>query len=131
SGKIFGKGFLKGSQGQLNFVPEHFTDFIFTVAGEEWGFLGTSLILFLYFILIWRIFIIIQSAKEDFAKLIASGIMIMFLFHIFVNIGMTMGIMPVTGIPLPFLSYGGSSLIVNLISIGLLLSIHIRREKFF
>jgi rod shape determining protein RodA len=131
SGKLWGKGLLFGTQTQLQFVPEHSRDFIFTVLGEELGFMGGASLIALYFFLLLKILKIAQEAKDSVGTLIATGVGAMLFFHIFINIGMTMGIMPVTGIPLPFLSYGGSAIITNLMAIGLLLSIQLRREQFF
>ena len=131
SGGLFGKGFLLGTQTQLDFVPEHGTDFIFSVIGEEFGFIGCIIILILYIILMVRCLKIIKSAKDDFGAFLAAGIFSMFLFHIFVNIGMVLGIMPVVGVPLLFISYGGSSLISNFIAVGILESIYNRRERLF
>lgn len=128
SGGVFGKGYLGGTQTQLRFVPEHHTDFIFTVIAEETGFLGSLILLILYFLLLWFGIKIAIKAKDRFGKLLATGIVVMFLFHILVNIGMTMGIMPITGIPLPFISYGGSALITNLLAVGLLINIHFRQD---
>ncbi|MDD5772485.1 MAG: rod shape-determining protein RodA [bacterium] len=120
SGQFFGKGWLHGSQNRLNFIPEHHTDFIFSVIGEEWGFVGGFLLLILFFILIIRILDIALQAKNKFSTLVASGISVIFVFHIVVNIGMSMGVAPVVGVPLPFLSYGGSYLLNFLIMIGVL-----------
>lgn len=131
SGGLFGKGFLLGTQTQLDFVPEHGTDFIFSVIGEEFGFIGCIIILVLYIILMIRCLKIIKVAKDDFGAFLAIGIFSMFTFHIFVNIGMVLGIMPVVGVPLSFISYGGSSLISNFIAIGILESIYSRRERLF
>ncbi len=129
SGRFTGKGLFQGTQGRLGFLPENHTDFIFSVLCEEWGFLGGFTILSLYFILVWRSLVVMQYAKDKYGRLIASGIMAMFVFHILENVGMNMGIMPITGIPLPFLSYGGSSVITNLFAVGFLESIWIRRQK--
>ncbi len=129
SGRFAGKGLFQGTQGRLGFLPENHTDFIFAVLCEEWGFLGGFTVLSLYFILVWRSLVIMQHAKDKYGRLIASGITAMFVFHILENIGMNMGIMPITGIPLPFLSYGGSSVITNLFAVGFLESIWIRRQK--
>ncbi|MBL7084975.1 MAG: rod shape-determining protein RodA [Candidatus Omnitrophica bacterium] len=126
SGGFFGKGWLAGTQNQLNFLPERHTDFIFSVVGEEWGFLGAILLLILYFILIWRAFSIAQRAKNVPARLLACGIIVLLTFQIGVNISMTMGLVPVVGLPLPLISYGGSSLISTMVSIALLLNIGIR-----
>lgn len=126
SGMIAGKGLYDGTQTQLNFLPEHHTDFIFSVLGEELGFLGGAFLLLLYMLVIWRGLRIAVISESLFGTLVASGVVAMLLFEIFVNIGMTIGIMPITGIPLPFMSYGGSAMVANLIAIGLLESIHIR-----
>ncbi len=129
SGGFFGKGLLAGSQVQLNFLPAHHTDFIFSVVGEELGFIGAFTLLVLYYLLLRRGVKIIAAAKDEFGRLIAAGVVSMLLFHIAINVGMTLGLAPVTGIPLPFISYGGSSLITNLIGIGLLLNVYMRRQK--
>jgi rod shape determining protein RodA len=118
-----------GTQNRLNFLPEQHTDFIFAVVGEELGFLGGALLLALFFALLWRGMTIASSAKELFGSLVAAGVVSMFAFHIVVNVGMTIGVMPVTGLPLPFVSYGGSSLLVNCIGVGLLLNVYMRRHK--
>lgn len=128
SGGLFGKGWLSGTQSQLNFLPENHTDFIFAVAGEEFGFIGICLILLLYVVIIWRGVIISLSAEDDFGMLLGIGVTSMFMFHVLVNVGMTIGIMPVTGVPLPFLSYGVSSLITNIMGIAVLLNISLRNS---
>lgn len=129
SGLLAGKGWFLGTQSQLNFLPENHTDFIFAVAGEEFGFLGVLVILLLYLIVIWRGLTIALNAEDDFGTLLAVGITFMFMFHVLVNIGMTAGIMPVTGVPLPFMSYGVSSLTTNMLLAGLLLNINMRRQQ--
>ena len=129
SGGAYGKGFLEGTQTQLHFIPEQHTDFIFSVVGEELGFIGGVALVALYLFVVWRGIAIASRAKDDYGSLMAVGIVSMFLFHFFVNIGMTIGIMPVTGIPLPFISAGGTSLLTNAAAIGLLLSVSIRRRK--
>ena len=129
SGMLFGKGWMQGTQSQLSFLPENHTDFIFAVAGEEFGFVGVTLILLLYLILTWRALTIALNAEDRFGRLLETGITGMLLFHVLVNVGMTAGIMPVTGVPLPFLSYGVSSLSTNLVLVGLLLDIHLRQAK--
>ena len=123
SGLLTGKGWFSGTQSQLNFLPENHTDFVFAVAGEEFGFIGVCVILFLYGIIIWRGLTIALNAEDDFGTLLAVGITFMFTFHMFVNIGMTAGIMPVTGIPLPFVSYGSSFMVVNFMMLGLIGSV--------
>jgi len=127
SGGLTGTGYLKGPQTNLDFVPEQHTDFIFTVVGEEFGFMGSVTLLALYALLLWRAIRIAMLSKDKFGTYLASGIAAMFAIQMFVNIGMTVGIMPITGIPLPFVSYGGSSLIASFMAVGLLLSIHMRR----
>jgi len=127
AGGMTGTGYLKGTQTRLNYVPEQQTDFIFTVIGEEFGFVGAVVLLFLYALLLWRAIRIAMLSKDKFGTYLAAGIASMFAIQMFVNIGMTVGIMPITGIPLPFVSYGGSSLITNYIAVGLLLNIHMRR----
>lgn len=131
SGKFLGKGYLKGTQGPLRFLPEKHTDFIFAVFAEEWGFLGSLLLLSLYFVLIMRGLDTARKARDSFGRLLALGITFMFSIYFFMNVGMTLGIMPVVGIPLPFMSYGGTSLLSNLISIGILVNIRTRRFHLF
>lgn len=129
SGGMTGKGIGHGSQSQLNFLPEKHTDFIFAVIVEELGVWGAFLVLFLFGVIFYRIKKIAVNAKDNFGYLIAVGIMIMFFLQILINIGMNIGIMPVTGIPLPFLSYGGSSLVSIFIAMGILMNIQSRGEK--
>jgi rod shape determining protein RodA len=123
SGQKTGRG-AQASQTNLNFLPEERTDFIFAVVGERWGFAGAGIVLSLYALLIWRGLRILTVSKNLYGALIAGGIVAMLLFQIFVNVGMNVGIMPITGIPLPLLSYGGSSVIATLLAIGLLQSIY-------
>ena len=129
SGLLFGKGLFGGTQSQLNFLPENHTDFIFSVVGEELGFVGCTVLLLLYLIVLWRGVRIAQDASDTFGRLLAVGITSMIAFHVLVNVGMTMGIMPVTGIPLPLMSYGVSSLTTNIMAIAILLNIQLRRQK--
>jgi rod shape determining protein RodA len=129
SGMLLGKGLFHGTQTQLGFVPEHATDFIFTVIGEEWGFIGSVALLVLYAVLLAMALLSLSSARDRYGVLVAAGITAMFAFHILINVGMTIGIMPITGIPLPFISYGGSSLITCLMAVGVLLNIHLQRDK--
>lgn len=129
SGKITGKGLFKGSQNRLHFIPEQHTDFIFTVTGEELGFMGSLLTLALYFVFLWRILRIMAECEDRFGQLVSAGIFSVFAFHVLENLGMTLGIMPVAGVPLPFMSYGGSSMLVNMSLVGILESIHLRRHK--
>jgi rod shape determining protein RodA len=124
SGQKTGRGQKGATQTKLNFIPEHHTDFIFSVVGEEFGFAGGALILALYSLLIWRALRILTMAKNLYGALIAGGIAAMLMFQVFVNVGMTIGIMPITGVPLPLMSYGGSSVIVTFMAIGLLQSVH-------
>jgi rod shape determining protein RodA len=127
SGGLLGKGYLHGTQTNLDYVPEQHTDFIFTVAGEEFGFVGALALLAVFALLMWRAIRIAWLAKDPFGTYVAAGIASMFAIQMFVNIGMVIGIMPITGIPLPFLSYGGTSILVSFAGIGLLESIHMRR----
>ena len=126
SGGFFGKGLFDGPQTNGRFVPEQHTDFIFTVAGEEIGFLGAGLILVLYSIILMRAFSIARRTNDLFGRMVCVGVIAWFSFQIFENIGMTMGLMPMTGVPLPFLSYGGSSMFANMIGVGLLQNVYQR-----
>ena len=126
SGGLVGKGLFKGPQTNGRFVPEQQTDFIFTVAGEELGFLGSGLILFLYLLILMRSFAIARRANDPFGRLVTTGVIAWFAFQLFENIGMTLGLMPMTGVPLPFISYGGSSMFATLIGFGLLQNVHSR-----
>ena len=126
SGGILGKGLFNGPQTNGRFVPEQQTDFIFTVAGEELGFIGCSVILALYLLLFLRAFAICRRSSDLFGRLVCIGVIAWFIFQTFENIGMAMGLMPMTGVPLPFLSYGGSSMFANLIGVGLLQNVHAR-----
>ncbi|MFH0977224.1 MAG: rod shape-determining protein RodA [Spirochaetota bacterium] len=127
SGGFFGKGFLNGSQSQLGFLPEKTSDFIFSVVAEEWGFIGSIIIIILLSIIVFRGIQIALESKDKYGALLASGISAIFFYHIFVNIGMALGIMPVTGLPLCFLSYGGSNLVMSMISVGILINIRMRK----
>jgi rod shape determining protein RodA len=127
SGGLTGKGLFEGSQTSGKFVPEQQTDFVFTVAGEELGFVGGAAIIVLLGILLWRALRIALRAEDLFGTLMATGIACWFTFQAFENIGMTLGIMPVTGVPLPFVSYGGSSMFANMMAVGLLQNVHMRR----
>lgn len=126
SGGFLGKGLFDGPQTNGRFVPEQQTDFIFTVSGEELGFLGSSFILILFSVILMRGFAIAKRTNDQFGRLVAVGVVAWFSFQIFQNIGMTMGLMPMTGVPLPFLSYGGSSMFANMIAIGLLQNVYQR-----
>jgi rod shape determining protein RodA len=124
SGGLIGTGLFNGPQTNGRFVPEQQTDFIFTVAGEELGFLGSGLIIFLLFLVLMRAFAIARRSTDPYGMLVCTGVIAWFAFQIFENIGMTLGLMPMTGVPLPFLSYGGSSMFANLIGFGLLQNVH-------
>ncbi len=126
SGGLIGTGLFNGPQTNGRFVPEQQTDFIFTVAGEELGFIGSGAILILYLILLMRGFSIARRTNDPFGRLVCTGVIAWFAFQIFENIGMTLGLMPMTGVPLPFISYGGSSMFATLIGIGLLQNVHAR-----
>ena len=127
SGQKTGRGKL-ATQTKLNFLPANDTDFVFAAVGESYGFVGAAVVLSLYALLIWRTLRILTMSKNLFGTLIAAGILAMFMFQIFVNVGMTIGIMPITGVPLPLVSYGGSSVIVTFLSIGLLQSIYVQAK---
>jgi rod shape determining protein RodA len=128
SGGLRGKGVgSENTQTDLDFVPEQHTDFIFTAVGEQLGFMGGATLLGLFAILIWRSLRIASMSRDAFGTLVAAGIAGMWAFQLFVNVGMTMGIMPITGLPLPFVSFGGSGLLMNFMAVGLLLNIHMRR----
>jgi rod shape determining protein RodA len=129
SGMVWGKGIFAGTQNVLQFVPEHHTDFIFSVIGEEMGFVGALLLLGLFFLWLARGVRVAGLARDRFGALVAVGIVSMVAFHVFVNVGMTVGIMPITGIPLPFISYGGSALMTMLWATALLLNIGMRHQK--
>ncbi|HEY3020015.1 MAG TPA: rod shape-determining protein RodA [Solirubrobacteraceae bacterium] len=124
AGQKTGRGERNATQTKGNFLPEHHTDFIFAVVGERFGFVGAALVLSLYALLIWRALRILTVAKNLFGALVAGGVVGMLLFQVFVNVGMTLGIMPITGIPLPLMSYGGSSVLTTLLALGLLQSIY-------
>jgi rod shape determining protein RodA len=129
SGEKTGRGVEKATQTSLGYLPEHHTDFIFAVVGETYGFVGAALVLSLYALLIWRGLHILTIAKNLYGALIAGGITMMLLFQIFVNVGMTVGIMPITGVPAPLLSFGGSSMLVTFMAIGVLQSIHAQARE--
>jgi len=129
SGGVLGKGFLEGTQTQLRFIPAQWTDFIFCVIAEEFGFIGASLLIVLFAILIVRLIWAIFSIKNRFVELTLAGFVSLLLVHVIINIGMTLGLIPVIGVPLPFVSYGGSSLVGNMIMVGLALNFfHNRRN---
>ena len=128
SGGLVGKGLFKGPQTNGRFVPEQQTDFIFTVAGEELGFVGSGLIIFLYLLILMRAFSIARRSNDAFGRLVVTGVIAWFAIQLFENIGMTLGLMPMTGVPLPFISYGGSSMFATLIGFGLLQNVHARSK---
>jgi rod shape determining protein RodA len=127
SGKLWGKGFLKGTQTQLRFLPEHYTDFIFSVFAEEWGFIGCMVLLGLYLGIILTGLKICQKTIDSFSYLLATGIVAMFFWQMLINIGMSLGLLPVVGVPLPFMSYGGSAILTNFIAFGILMKIGKKR----
>ncbi len=129
SGQLKGKGLFMGTQTRYDFLPVQETDFIFAVLVEELGFVGGACLILLYFILLYRMFSVARNAKDAYGTLLVSGIISMFLYQIVQNIGMTMGVMPVTGVTLPFMSYGGSSLIISMAAIGIVLGISLRKQK--
>jgi rod shape determining protein RodA len=129
SGQKTGRGSDDATQTKLDFLPEHHTDFVFAVVGEEFGFAGAALVLSLFALLIWRALRIMTMSKNLYGSLIAGGICAMLMFQVFVNVGMTVGIMPITGVPLPLMSYGGSSVLVTLLAVGLLQSIHVQARE--
>lgn len=129
SGRFFGKGLFYGPQSQLNFLPENHTDFIFSVVGEELGFIGSAFLILVYGYLLYRSLRIAGEARDDFGMMLATGIASMWAFQLLVNVGMTIGVMPVTGIPLPFVSYGLSSLLTNIAGLAILQNIYIRHRK--
>lgn len=133
SGQLWGKGYLEGTQNQLGYLPTKSTDFIFSVISEELGFVGAIVVVLVLFWIIYRCFKTAQRAGDAFGRYLCVGVGAMFLFHVFENVGMCIGLMPVTGIPLPFISYGGTSLITNFIAIGLVMSVkyHNKRRQIF
>lgn len=130
SGGLFGKGFLKGNQTQLQYIPEQWTDFIYCVIGEEFGFIGSMIVLILFFYLFLKILKIASTTKDEFLSLTIIGVLSVYFIHFLINIGMVVGILPVIGIPLPFVSYGGSSLLVNMFMLGMIANIFRSRKNF-
>ena len=130
SGGFWGKGFLAGNQTQLQFIPEQWTDFIYCVIGEELGFIGSFITLILFLVLFLKILKVASSSKDEFLSLVSVGILAVYFVHLMVNIGMTVGIMPVIGIPLPFVSYGGSSLMVNMFMLGIVANVYRTRKNY-
>jgi rod shape determining protein RodA len=129
NGEWFGRGLYHGTQTQLNFVPEHSRDFIFTVLAEEWGFVGAGVLLALYAVLLYAGVRVMLAARDRFGFLLAGALVGMLFFHVLVNIGMTVGVMPITGIPLPFMSYGGSAILTDFAAIGILLNIYSQKDR--
>jgi rod shape determining protein RodA len=129
SGQLWGQGLYQGTQTQLHFIPEQHTDFIFSAVGEEWGFVGCLVLLFIFWLICLRLVLIAQSAKDDFGSLLVMGVFAMIVFQVIVNISMTIGLAPVTGIPLPWMSYGRSALLTNWIAIGIVQSVANHRPK--
>ena len=127
SGKLLGKGFATGTQSQLRFIPEQKTDFVFSVLAEEWGFMGAGFILIIYFLLIICILDVTSSAKDKFSALVSLGIAALFFWHVSINIGMVLGLLPIIGVPLLLFSYGGSSVLTSFIAIGIVLGIKMRQ----
>jgi len=130
SGQIWGKGFKKGTQAHLNFLPEHHTDFIFSVFSEEWGFIGCSVLLLLYGLFIMSGLSVAYQSNDKFASLLAFGIVSIFFWHVFVNMGMVMGMLPIVGVPLPFMSYGGSALLTAMSGVAILVNIANKKYMF-
>ena len=128
SGGFFGKGLFEGTQTNLSFVPEQSTDFIFTAVGEQLGFIGAVIVLALFAIIIWRVLVAAAAGRDRFSQLVATGVAAMMMFHVFVNVGMTIGLMPVTGLPLPFLSAGGSAFLAMSFALGMTHSAWMRRS---
>ena len=128
SGGVFGKGWLQGTQSHLDFLPEGHTDFIIAVLAEEFGLVGVSLLLLVYLLIVARGLYITHHAQEAFSKLLAGSVTLTFFVYVFVNIGMVSGLLPVVGVPLPLISYGGTSLITLLAGFGILMSIHTHRK---
>ena len=127
AGGLRGRGVLGATQTRLNYLPEHATDFAFASLAEERGFFGASILLLLYLLVVWRALKIVAGARDLYCAIVAGGLAFMFLFQVFVNSAMTMGVAPITGIPLPFVSVGGSSMITNFLAIGILQAIYLRR----
>jgi rod shape determining protein RodA len=130
SGKFWGKGFLKSSQASLNYLPENHTDFVFSIFNEEHGFIGSLILISLYLILFFRFIWLAQSVPRMFDSIVAIGVMALFFWHTFINMGMVMGLMPIVGLPLPMMSYGGSSLVTFGICAGMATSISNARNLF-
>jgi len=130
SGKLLGKGFMRGTQSQLEFLPEHTTDFVFSVLAEEWGFMGSILVLVLYLVLLYRMAVLVLRSKDLFAALTIVGVASLIFAHTIINVGMVVGLLPVVGLPLPLFSYGGSSVVSCMFAIGVVLGFDMRRLLF-
>jgi rod shape determining protein RodA len=126
AGQLGGRGVKGATQTNLGFLPVHATDFVFASIAEQRGFIGVSILLLLYLLVVWRGLKVIAGARDAFSAIAAGGIVVALLFQVFINVGMTIGIAPITGIPLPFVSVGGSAMIANLLAIGVLEAIHVR-----
>ena len=129
SGGFFGKGLLNGTQSSLHFLPANHTDFVFSVIAEEFGFLGSLTVLSLFVVVIWRGLHIAAVAKDTFGTLLATGATGIFFFHLIINVGMTLGFMPITGLPLPFITAGGSIMLTSLMAVAIILNVGLRRSK--
>lgn len=129
SGGFFGKGVLNGTQSSLHFLPANHTDFVFSVIAEEFGFLGSVIVLALFVVIIWRGLHIAAVAKDNYGTLLATGATGVFFFHLIINVGMTLGFMPITGLPLPFITAGGSIMLTSLIAVAIILNVGLRRNK--
>jgi rod shape determining protein RodA len=129
SGGVWGKGLFAGTQNTLQFLPMQHTDFVFAVIGEELGFVGAVGVLLLFCLWLWRVLQVASSARDSFGSYLCVGVACMVAFHVLVNVGMTVGLAPATGIPLPFVSYGGTALVAQLAGVGLVLSVAARRSK--
>ena len=130
SGQIFGKGYLRGTQNRLDFLPAQHTDFIFAVFSEEWGFFGCVILLLLYFIMIVYCLRLVQRAKDRFGALLVFGMISIMFWHVVINVAMVAGVMPVVGVPLPMVSYGGSALASMMFAIGVIMNVSMRRYVF-
>ncbi|MFN3693785.1 MAG: rod shape-determining protein RodA, partial [Ignavibacterium sp.] len=130
SGGIFGKGYLRGNQTQLQYIPEQWTDFIYCAIGEEFGFIGAMIVLSLFLIIFLRLLNIASSTKDEFLSLVIIGIFGVYFTHFLINVGMVIGILPIIGVPLPFVSYGGSSFLLNMFMLGLVLNIYRTRKNY-
>jgi rod shape determining protein RodA len=130
SGGIFGKGFMEGTQTQGAYIPEQSTDFVFSIIGEEWGFIGSLVLLGIFALFLVRLVSLGTQVKHPFGSMVAAGAAGIYLIHVFINLGMVTGLLPVIGIPLPFISYGGSALLANSAMLAIALNLHMRRDDF-